>query len=200
MQRSCDRLVKIKLTRSLGVSFCFVLLFRFSLSFLVVRPYYLLYTVCVSNFAFLQAISKELNIKFTKRRINNCNAYSLDKQFKPILRTTLHYYNTHHLELSKDQQISKLLAQVEDMKHVLGRNINLLLEREQKLDRLVNKSNQLKEETQVFKKRAQQVKKQESYKNYKYAALILFIIMIFIYLILATACNGVTLSGCKRSS
>ena len=86
------------------------------------------------------------------------------------------------------------------MKHVLGRNINLLLEREQKLDRLVNKSNQLKEETQVFKKRAQQVKKQESWKNYKYAALILFIIMIFIYLILATACGGVTLSGCKRSS
>ena len=123
----------------------------------------------------------------------------MDKQFKPVLRTTLHYYNTHHLELSKDQQISKLLAQVEDMKHVLGRNINLLLEREQKLDRLVDKSNQLKEETQVFKKRAQQVKKQESYKNYKYAALILFIIMIFIYLILATACGGVTLSGCKKT-
>ena len=147
----------------------------------------------------MQAISKELNIKFNKRRINNCNAYALDKQFKPVLRTTLHYYNTHHNELSKDQQISKLLAQVEDMKHVLGRNINLLLEREQKLDRLVNKSNQLKEETQVFKKRAQQVKKQESWKNYKYAALILFIIMILIYLILATACGGVTLSGCKKT-
>ena len=85
------------------------------------------------------------------------------------------------------------------MKHVLGRNINLLLEREQKLDRLVNKSNQLKEETQVFKKRAAMVKKQESWKNYKYAALILFIIMIFIYLILATACGCVTLSGCKKT-
>ena len=111
----------------------------------------------------------------------------------------MHYYNTHHSELSRDQQVAKLLAQVEDMKQVLGRNINLLLEREHRLDRLVDKSEQLKNETRVFKKRAAQVKQQNKYKNYKYIALIMFIILIFIYLIFAASC-GVTMSRCTAAA
>ena len=152
----------------------------------------------IRNFAFLQAISKEFVASFNRRRIQNCNAYALDKQFRPILRTTLHYYNTHHNELSKDQQVTKLLAQVEDMKAVLGRNINLLLERETRLDRLVDKSEQLKHDTQVFKKRTSTLVKDKKWKNVKYIALITFIVSIFIYMIIAASCGGVKLDKCRE--
>jgi hypothetical protein len=156
---------------------------------------YIVFSWISRNFAFLQAISRDFTATFNRRRIDKANAYSLDKQFRPSLQSTMHYYNTHHTELSRDVQINALLAKVEDMKTVMGRNIALLLEREGKLDRLLDKSEQMKIESMVFKKRAKQVKRYYTNKSCEMWCLIFGTILVIIYTIVTARC-GISMQRC----
>ena len=113
----------------------------------------------------------------------------MDKEFSATVRSTMHYYNINHKRLSRDQQVERLLAQVQDMKHLLGRNLHLLLEREGKLDRLVEKSETARRDSQVFKKRSIQLKNQNKLKNYKFYALLAGLILAIIYTILIASCG-----------
>jgi vesicle-associated membrane protein 7 len=141
------------------------------------------------NFAYLQALALEFSKAYTKRKIKNCNAYAMDKEFGATVRSTMHYYNINHKRLSRDQQVERLLAQVEDMKSVLGRNLHLLLEREGKLDRLVEKSETAKRDSMVFKKRSILLKKQNQQRYYKFYALLTGLILAVIYTILIAYCG-----------
>jgi hypothetical protein len=113
----------------------------------------------------------------------------MDKQFSPNLRTTMHYYNINHVTLSRDQKINSLLAKVENMKTVLGRNLTLLLEREHKLNDLLETSQQAKRDSMVFKKRSAQVKQQARGKSRKLGFLIAGMVILIMYALVTTACG-----------
>jgi hypothetical protein len=154
-------------------------------------PNYLVF----SNFAFLQNVARDFTGTYTARKIKNCNAYAMDKQFSPNLRTTMHYYNVNHVMLSRDQKINSLLAKVEDMKTVLGRNLTLLLEREHKLVNLLETSEQAVTESMVFKKKAKKVKQEYRGRSYKLWFLIAGMLILILYTIVTTAC-GVRFQRC----
>eukprot|EP00934_Nitzschia_sp_Nitz4_P006628 Nitzschia sp. Nitz4//scaffold3_size479765//123077//123949//NITZ4_000053-RA/size479765-processed-gene-0.65-mRNA-1//1//CDS//3329550617//6618//frame0 len=135
-------------------------------------------------FAFLQAVNRDFVSTYTARRIRNCNAYAMDKDFKPTLRSTLDYYNLNRAKLSRDQKINALMAQIEDMKAVLGRNITLLLERETKIDRLVEKSERTRRDSLIFKKKSIRVKRELRQKSYKLWFLIAGLIATLILVVL----------------
>jgi hypothetical protein len=146
----------------------------------------------------LQALALEFSKAYTKRRIKKCNAYAMDKEFGTTVRSTMHYYNTNHKRLSRDQQVERLLAQVEDMKTVLGRNLHLLLEREDKLNRLVEKSEMARRDSMVFKKRSIILKDQYRVRNNKFYALLAGLIIVIFYTILTAAC-GVRFQYCRAN-
>jgi len=150
------------------------------------------------NFAFLQALSRDFGGRYSKWRINKANSYALDKDFKPILRSTMHHYNIHRKDIIREEnaQINHLLGQVEDLKSVLGRNLNLLLERDQHLDSLMDKAVQARQDSMVFKKSSVKVKKHLAMKSYKMWFLICFSLLVFIYFIITSAC-GFTFEYCR---
>jgi hypothetical protein len=119
------------------------------------------------NFAFLQAVASDFTSNYSARRIRNCNAYALDKDFRPTLRTALNYYNTNAKALSRDAKINALMGQVEDMKTVLGRNMQLLIDRETRIDRLMQKSQQTKRDSLVFKQKSIRMKREQRNKSWK---------------------------------
>lgn len=124
------------------------------------------------NFAFLQSVARDFTAKYSARRIRNCNAYALDKDFRPTLRSALNYYNNNAASLSRDHKVNALMAQVEDMKTLLGRNINLLIERDTKIDRLMEKSEQTKRDSLIFKRKSIRMKREARNKNAKLGILI----------------------------
>lgn len=101
----------------------------------------------------------------------------------------MHYYNVNHKTLSRDQRINALITEVEDMKTVLGRNLTLLLERETKLDRLVEKSEQTRIDSLVFKKRSIGMKKEARTRSYKLWFLIAGMLLLFFYIMLTATCG-----------
>lgn len=119
------------------------------------------------NFAFLQALAHDFGARYNKRRIKVANSYAMDKEFKPVVRSTMHHYNMNRSDLSRDAQVNELLAKVEDLKNVLGRNLQLLLHREEQLDNLMVKSEKARRDSMVFKKHTTKLKKHTMMKNYK---------------------------------
>jgi Synaptobrevin len=119
------------------------------------------------NFAFLQALSHDFGARYSKRRIKDANSYAMDKEFKPVVKSTMHHYNIHRAELSRDAHINELLAKVEDLKSVLGRNLDLLLHRDDQLGTLMVKSEKARRDSMVFRKQAQKVKNHTMMVSYK---------------------------------
>ena len=148
-----------------------------------------------SNFAFLQAVARDFTARYTPRKINNANAYAMEKDFAPNMRTSMHYYNTNQTRLSRDEEINRLLTKVEDLKAVLGKNLTLLLEREEKLESLVQKSEQTRIDSMVFKKRTKQVRRQNFIQSNKLTIMIVVGALMLIYIIVTAKC-GLTFKKC----
>jgi len=143
----------------------------------------------------LQHVKDEFRSLYKERRIEKANAYGLNKDFSPHLRSAMHYYNTNSTKFAREAKVGGLLEQVESMKLVMGRNINLLLERGEQLDMLVDKSNQMMDDTAVFKKRSGQLKSQMRWQYYKNSCLCMFLVAGIIWLGLSCAC-GFNFSRC----
>jgi len=122
-------------------------------------------------FACLQAICRDFTSKYRPSKLKSCNAYSL-KEFVPNLRSAMHYYNINCDKLSRDQHVNELMVQVEDMKTVLGRNIQLMLDRGEKMDRLLATSDKALRDSNVFRQRSERVKKLKRLKNIKLAMIV----------------------------
>jgi hypothetical protein len=58
----------------------------------------------------------------------------MEKKFMPILRSATHYHNVNAAKISRDKHFQTAVAKVEDMKVVMGRNLNLLMERGENID------------------------------------------------------------------
>ena len=150
------------------------------------------------NFAFLQTLSHDFGARYSKRRIKNANSYALDKDFKSVIRSNMHHYNIRRKDMIREDngQIDHLMTQVEDLKNVLGRNLNLLLERDQHLDNLMDKAVEARRDSMVFKKKTAKVKKNMQMKSYKMSFLICFSLSVFLYVIITSAC-GLKFQNCR---
>jgi hypothetical protein len=120
------------------------------------------------NFAFLEHVKTEFTSLYKDRRIEKANAYGLDKDFGPHLRSAMHFYNSNGERLRRDAKVEDLVKQIESMKTVMGRNIHLALERGENLESLVEKSDKMQKDSLVFKKRGNQLMKIMRWQNMKY--------------------------------
>jgi hypothetical protein len=106
------------------------------------------------NFAFLDHICADFTKQYRKSRIEKANAYALDKAFTPKVRTAMHYHNVNHKTIAQEERVKKLLTKVDYMKRVMGVSINLLLEKGENLQKLVQKSDELETDAKIFRKKS----------------------------------------------
>lgn len=140
-------------------------------------------------FKFLNHVKDEFRSLYRERRIEKANAYGLDKDFGPHLRSAMHYYNTNSTKFARETKVEALKAQVESMKDVMGRNIQLQLDRGEQIDSLVEKSSQMMDDTKVFKKRSGQLKSQMRWRYYKNSVVCMFLVVGLIWLIASGICS-----------
>ena len=110
------------------------------------------------NYGFLEEVRREFTAEFSMSRITSARAYELEKSFSRALSNLLHYYNTHPNAGSTEASVVALTAQAEDLKNVVGANVNLLLKRGDCLETLVTKADELESQSRVFRKNTKQAK------------------------------------------
>ena len=150
------------------------------------------------NFAFLEHVHKEFTTSYRASRVAKANAYSYEKQFKPTLRSAVHHYNINQSTIAQDTRVKNMISQVTDMKSLMGRNINVLLEREQKLDSLLAKTSVMQQDAQIFKRRSNRMARQQGRKNVFYICISVLVAIILLYMGMIGIC-GVGLKYCRTS-
>ncbi|KAI9118704.1 hypothetical protein K1719_010149 [Acacia pycnantha] len=114
-------------------------------------------------------------------------AYSLDREFGPRLKDHMQYCMNHPEEMSK---LSKLKAQVTEVKGIMIDNIEKVLDRGEKIELLVDKTESLQFQADSFQRQGRQLRRKMWLQNLQMKLMLGGGILIIIVILWAIACGG----------
>jgi vesicle-associated membrane protein 7 len=101
---------------------------------------------------------------------------------------------------SGGSDLDAMQGQLGNIKNVMVDNIEKVLERGEKMELLVDKSDSLHQQAFKFSKASTSFKRQMWLRNMKLLAVLGGLVLGIIYLIASAACGGLTLRTCRRSA
>mmetsp|Transcript_7550 Transcript_7550/g.17116 ORF Transcript_7550/g.17116 Transcript_7550/m.17116 type:complete len:296 (-) Transcript_7550:83-970(-) len=151
------------------------------------------------NYNFLDDADAKFTTSYAPYKITKAKAYEMDKKFNKELGKLIYFYNENRNKMARQDKVDDLLNKVEDLKGVLGRNITMVLDREEKLAVLVERSEDMLEDTKVFTKRSSKLKTKVKRNLYSYYVIAFVFGVLVLYLFFAEVC-GYTGQKCSVSS
>lgn len=163
-----------------------------NLTYLVISPAEFPRSVA---FAFL----REIEARFTStygQRAQTAVAFSFQSDFQRVLASQMEY----HSNLREHDKMARVQDELGQVKSAMVQNIDKVLQRGERIELLVDKSDALDQNAFRFRKHATHLKRAMWWKNVKMWLIIGLIAIILIYIILAFSCGGLGLPKCKSSS
>jgi vesicle-associated membrane protein 7 len=125
----------------------------------------------------------------------NVSALSDVKKFSSILRKELEYFNSPEAD-----KITKLKEEVEAVKNIMTENIEKILERGEKMERVVEKTEDLTHNSEAFFQSSKTLRKKMFWKNVKIMIAIVLLVALIAFMIALVACGGFSFSKCKDTA
>lgn len=149
------------------------------------------------NFQFLNDVMKDFTTKYTPTKIERANPYGMEKSFSQTISNLMHHYDINRNHLQKDTRIASLHTEVESLQSLMGNNLDLMLKRNEHLDRMIKTSESLMEDSKVFAKKSNTLKKKNSrtHRVCYYRMITVGICILILYLFLGSFC-GFNFSKC----
>lgn len=135
-------------------------------------------------FAFLEKVKEEFFAKW-QDKAQTAIAHSMDKNFGPRLKYWMEYCETHPEELSKVAAVQK---KVDEVKNIMVENIEKVLERGEKIELLVDKTDNLRFQADKFHKTGRQLRSRMWWQNFKMKIIIAAIIILIAIIIFCSVC------------
>ena len=136
-------------------------------------------------FEFLDVIKENFEKTFTKIEINQAYAYSFNNKFKYIIQSKMNYYNEHTLT-KNENQLNLLKEGLINTKTELLNSQKFLDERNEKMELIVSKAENMKNDSSIYYIESKKVK--DKVKNDKILYRILFILVIISVILFIIIC------------
>ncbi|KAL3647331.1 hypothetical protein CASFOL_008299 [Castilleja foliolosa] len=107
-------------------------------------------------------------------------AYNLDREFGPRLKEHMQYCMNHPEEMNK---LSKLKAQITEVKGIMMDNIEKVLDRGEKIELLVDKTENLQFQADSFQRQGRQLRRQMWLQNLRMKLMVGGVVLVLICLI-----------------
>ncbi|GAB2294157.1 hypothetical protein Dimus_028377 [Dionaea muscipula] len=137
--------------------------------------------------AFLERVRDDFNKKYGGGKAATSLAKSLNKDFGPKLKEHMQYCVDHPEEMNK---LAKVQAQISEVKGVMMENIEKVLDRGDKVDLLVDKTDNLHNQAQDFRQHGTRMRRKMWLQNMKLKLIVLGIVIALILIIVLSACHG----------
>ncbi|XXG76994.1 hypothetical protein AAC387_Pa08g1237 [Persea americana] len=137
--------------------------------------------------AFLERVKDDFNKRYGGGKAATAVANSLNKSFGPKLKEHMQYCADHPEEISK---LAKVKAQVSEVKGVMMGNIEKVLDRGEKIELLVDKTDNLRSQAQDFRQQGKKIRRKMWWENMKMKLIVLGIIVALILIIILSICHG----------
>lgn len=132
-------------------------------------------------YAFLEEIKRRFVNSSLKQRAISAHAYEFRRDFGQVLASQMSLYSDPGYDES--DQIAKVQKEVNEVKDVMTQNIEKVLERGEKIDVLVGKTEELDHSSQVFHRQAKRLRREMWWKNKKICLILVFVVAIIIAVI-----------------
>ncbi|KAL0437275.1 UNVERIFIED_CONTAM: Vesicle-associated membrane protein [Sesamum radiatum] len=137
--------------------------------------------------AFLERIKDDFTKKYGGGKAATAVANSLNREFGSKLKEQMQYCVDHPEEISK---LAKVKAQVSEVKGVMMENIEKVLDRGEKIELLVDKTENLRSQAQDFRTQGTKMRRRMWLQNMKIKLIVLAIIVALILIIVLSVCGG----------
>ncbi|KAG9459011.1 hypothetical protein H6P81_003519 [Aristolochia fimbriata] len=114
-------------------------------------------------------------------------AYNLDREFGPRLKEHMQYCMGHPEEMSK---LSKLKAQMTEVKGIMMDNIEKVLERGERIELLVDKTESLQFQADSFQRQGRQLRRKMWLQNLRLKLMVAGAALALIIILWLIACRG----------
>jgi len=142
-------------------------------------------------FAFLDDIKNRFRATYGDRG-KTAIAYGMNTDFSRVLQNQMDYYSNN----PGADRINRVRGEIDEVKSVMVHNIEKVLERGERIELLVDKTENLNNSAFKFKKSSTQLKRAMWWKNVKIMVILAVVILAIIYFVVAMACGGLTFKTC----
>lgn len=145
-------------------------------------------------FAFLDDIKTKFQRQYGNS-VDTAMPFSLNESFSPILRRQIEHFNDPTTD-----KISNMKNELSDIKGVMVNNIEKVLERGERIELLVDKTDRLNQSSFKFEKTSKQLKNALFYEQMKFYLIVFTVLVVIAYIAAASFCGGPTLPRCFHKS
>ncbi|KAL1330250.1 hypothetical protein HN51_047426 [Arachis hypogaea] len=142
--------------------------------------------------AFLERVKDEFSKKYSGGKASTASANSLNREFGPKLKQQMQYCVDHPEEINK---LAKVKAQVAEVKGVMMENIEKVLDRGEKIEMLVDKTDNLRSQAQDFRTQGTKMKKKMWIENMKIKLIVFGIALLLVFILFMSICRGFSCLG-----
>ncbi|KAF9399741.1 Vesicle-associated membrane protein [Podila epigama] len=146
-------------------------------------------------FAFLQDIKERFLAEYSRERaLNSVVPYGMN-EFSKTIAKQMEYFSTN----PNADRIKQVQGEIEQVKDVMVQNIERVLERGERIELLVDKTDNLNQQAFVFKRRSTALKRTMWWKNVKLMVILVIVLILLVYLIISAACGFPTWANCRKA-
>ncbi|XP_012987685.3 vesicle-associated membrane protein 7 [Esox lucius] len=143
-------------------------------------------------FSFLGEVKKRFQTTYGSRA-QTALPYAMNSEFSSTLMVQM----KHHSSPPTDR-LTEAQLQVDDLKGIMVRNIDLVAQRGEKLELLIDKTENLVDSSVSFKTTSRNLARAMCMKNLKLTVIVVTVSLVVLYIIVSAACGGLTWPNCVK--
>jgi len=148
-------------------------------------------------YAFLQDTKERFLGTYGTEAPLHAIAFSYNEEFSKVIQERMDYYNSDEADRSIDN-IGAVKSQIEDVKGVMVQNIEKVLERGEKIELLVDKTDRLNQQAFRFESSSRNLRRAMYWKKMRCYIGIGVAVAFLIFIASASMCGGLTFAHCRK--
>ena len=148
-------------------------------------------------YAFLNDMKEQFLKSYGTQMPQTAIAFSLNEEFSRVIKDRMEFYNSDAADLTVDN-IGAVKSQIEDVKGVMVQNIEKVLERGEKIELLVDKTDRLNQQAYRFEASSRNLRRSMWWKRMRCYMFISTLAVVVIYFAAASACGGLDFHKCHH--
>lgn len=138
-------------------------------------------------FAFLDRVKDDFKHRYQGGRADLAVAHSLDQEFGPRLKEHMIYVLANPDEIKK---MTRIKSQVAEVKGIMMENIEKVLDRNEKIDLLVDKSSGLQSDAYHFQRQGEKIRRRLWFQHFRLKIFVLLLVIVIAFVIYLSICRG----------
>ncbi|CAD5119209.1 DgyrCDS7841 [Dimorphilus gyrociliatus] len=149
-------------------------------------------------FNFLQYIKKKFEVQYGDRA-KTALPFAMNTDFSQTLKSQMRHVSAGGSPRNDySEKLIKARSEVDELKGSLVRNIDDLAQRGEKLELLIDRTEELNTSSMTFKTKSRNLARSLWWKNVKLTIIIVVISVVILYIIVSIACGGLGWQKCVK--